>query len=371
MPQTRSMTSALAPSTQRLVDALQTVKLSNGLTMRYCDTAPGENDKPLVVFLHGWPECWFSWRHQLAAADARGYRAVAPDLRGFGGTDAPKGTEHYGVEKRVGDVAALLAHLGKENASFVGHDHGAATGWLLARLRPDLVRCYYALSVPTSPRPPFRPLGLLRFLYGDESQPEGSVYGLGWLFPFYKRAPRFMYMLYHCLPQAGNIYGANTRKAQLALQFSDIPFGEGLDDANYAMDGPMYYDDVAVPPFERVPAPTGLPDWATQAEVDYVVGEYERAGWEGGLEWYRTFDNDWKATEGLGKCAVPAAFLAGTKDLVVKMMGGRRVISYRLKQAVEGEVSIKFIEGAGHWIQQERPAEVNDEIFNFLDAHGK
>ena len=247
MPQTRSMTSALAPSTQRLVDALQTVKLSNGLTMRYCDTAPGENDKPLVVFLrgaasrarrptkrdggrraaaaepespggdrwrvvrgggsrrrrgrdvailrdgrldgsaasqvsqvsrprrHGWPECWFSWRHQLAAADARGYRAVAPDLRGFGGTDAPKGTEHYGVEKRVGDVAALLAHLGKENASFVGHDHGAATGWLLARLRPDLVRCYYALSVPTSPRPPFRPLGLLRFLYGDESQPEGSV----------------------------------------------------------------------------------------------------------------------------------------------------------------------------------------------------
>ena len=94
-------------------------------------------------------------------------------------------------------------------------------------------------------------------------------------------------MLYHCLPQAGNIYGANTRKAQLALQFSDIPFGEGLDDANYAMDGPMYYDDVAVPPFERVPAPTGLPDWATQAEVDYVVGEYERTGWEGGLEWYR------------------------------------------------------------------------------------
>ncbi|KAH8068891.1 10-hydroxy-9-(phosphonooxy)octadecanoate phosphatase [Aureococcus anophagefferens] len=232
--------------------------------MRYCDTAPGDASKPLVVLMHGWPESWFSWRHQLASLDAAGYRAVAPDLRGFGGTDAPADTADYGVAKRTGDMKALLDHLETDDAAFVGHDHGAFTGWLLAQLEPEIVRCYYALSVPVRA----------------------------------KRRP-------------------------------------------------------------------------VTAEVDYVVDEYERNGWEGGLHWYKTMDPDWEATPQLKgdgrKLKVPAGFLAGTEDLVVDMFGGVEKITADLKATcAANDPPITFLEGGGHWIQQERPGDVNEKLLELL-----
>ena len=187
----RRLSSKLSPSTQKLVDSLQTVELNNGLSMRYADTAPGDATRPLVVFMHGWPESWFSWRHQLAAVHEAGYRCVAPDMRGYGGTDAPAATEDYSVAKRTGDMKALLDHLGAGEAAFVGHDHGAFTGWFLAQLRPEIVSCYMALSVPLrAKRAPVAPLWFARKAkYGDEALPK-SVYGWGHLFPWAPRPPQ-------------------------------------------------------------------------------------------------------------------------------------------------------------------------------------
>ncbi|KAH8073187.1 10-hydroxy-9-(phosphonooxy)octadecanoate phosphatase [Aureococcus anophagefferens] len=333
-PPCRRLLGGLAPATQQLVDSLQTVKLNNGLTMRYCDTAPGDASKPLVVLMHGWPESWFSWRHQLASLDAAGYRAVAPDLRGFGGTDAPADTADYGVAKRTGDMKALLDHLETDDAAFVGHDHGAFTGWLLAQLEPAIVRCYYALSVPVrakrrAKRAPVAPLWLMRkTAYGDETR-KTSVYGWGHLYPWAPQPTKFFYILHHHLPHAASDYAEDARAAQMALQFGD------------------------------------------RAEVDYVVDEYERNGWEGGLHWYKTMDPDWEATPQLKgdgrKLKVPAGFLAGTEDLVVDMFGGVEKITADLKATcAANDPPITFLEGGGHWIQQERPGDVNEKLLEFL-----
>ncbi|KAH8055373.1 10-hydroxy-9-(phosphonooxy)octadecanoate phosphatase [Aureococcus anophagefferens] len=291
-PPCRRLLNGLAPATQQLVDSLQTVKLNNGLTMRYCDTAPGDASKPLVVLMHGWPESWFSWRHQLASLDAAGYRGRA---RPPGFTDAPADTADYGVAKRTGDMKALLDHLETDDAAFVGHDHGAFTGWLLAQLEPEIVRCY-ALSVPVrAKRRPVTPT-------------------------------KFFYILHHHLPHAASDYAEDARAAQMALQFGDRV--DGATPPLHELRGDLYDGDATPAIWKRIPQPTKLAPWVTQAEVDYVVDEYERNGWEGGLHWYKTMDPDWEATPQLTgdgrKLKVPAGFLAGTEDLVVDMFGGER-----------------------------------------------
>ena len=393
-PPCRRLLSGLAPATQQLVDALQTVKLNNGLTMRYCDTAPGDASKPLVVLMHGWPESWFSWRHQLASLDAAGYRAVAPDLRGFGGTDAPDSTADYGVAKRTGDMKALLDHLESDDAAFVGHDHGAFTGWLLAQLEPEIVRCYYALSVPVrarrrpvavrdlgwgnneqssrfvgAKRAPVAPLWLMRkTAYGDETR-KTSVYGWGHLYPWAPQPTKFFYILHHHLPHAASDYAEDTRAAQMALQFGDRV--DGATPPLHELRGDLYDGDATPAIWKRIPQPTKLAPWVTQAEVDYVVDEYERNGWEGGLHWYKTMDPDWEATPHLKgdgrKLKVPAGFLAGTEDLVVDMFGGVEKITADLKATcAANDPPITFLDGGGHWIQQERPGEVNEKLLEFL-----
>lgn len=372
----RRALSGLPAFTQGLIDTLTTAKLGNGLTMRYADTAPGDDSRPPVVFMHGWPECWFSWRHQLEAVHAAGYRGIAPDLRGFGGTDAPAETAAYGVAERTGDMAALLAHLELETADFVGHDHGALTGWLLAQLRPEIVRSYYGMSVPTSAaRPRFGMLALLRRLkYGDEAKPEGSVYGWGHLFPWKPRAPLFHYVLHHQLPGAAADYAEDTRAAMLAVQFGDVT--EDAAPPLYDLDdSPLYHDGRAVPVWKRKPQPTKLNDWVTEAEADYVIREFEKpGGWEGGLNWYRVLDLDWAATPELTgdrrKLAMPVGFLAGTEDpVIVKMAGGVENATKELRAVCVGDPALTFLDGGGHWIQQERPGDVNAALLDFLETH--
>ena len=157
----------------------------------------------------------------------------------------------------------------------------------------------------------------------------------------------------------------------MALQFGDRATAEP---APYALDGPLYYDGASVPIWKRLPQPTRIADWATQAEVDYVVGEFERNGWDGGLHWYKTMDPDWEDTPQLAgegrRLKVPAAFLAGTDDLVVAFFGGKKQITADVKaMCAANDPPITFLEGGGHWIQQERPADVNAHILAFLDEH--
>ena len=120
---------------------------ANNIHMRYAEIGSG----PLVLFCHGWPESWYSWRAQMAAVAAAGWRAVAPDMRGYGGTDAPEDPEHYTQLHHLGDLVGLLKALGAASAVVVGHDWGAPTAWHAALLRPDLFRAVVGMSVPYAP----------------------------------------------------------------------------------------------------------------------------------------------------------------------------------------------------------------------------
>jgi len=312
---------------------------------------------------------------------AAGFRGIAPDLRGFGGTDAPPSTAEYSVEKRTGDMASLLDHLGLETAQFVGHDHGALTGWYLAMLRPEIVESYFAMSVPMrADRARFPMLKMARMLkFGDETK-EDSVYGWGHLTPWAPRPTQFMYMLHHQLADSGCHYAEDTRAAQLALQFGSQedaepplfpPAGMSGDAVEW---GPLYHDGVPVPFWKRVPQPTKLAPWVTEAEVAYVCGQYASPGaWDGGMHWYRIIDQDHADTPELAgdrrKLEMPVGFLAGTEDMVItRMFGGVEAVKKELA-GVSAAPDVTFLEGAGHWIQQERPDETNAALLSFLEAN--
>src|SRR5215207_5150996 len=136
---------------------------TNGISMHIAEAGAG----PLVLLLHGFPESWYSWRHQIAALAAAGFHAVAPDQRGYGQTDKPEPIEQYTQLHRVGDVIGLLDALGEEQAVVVGHDWGAPVAWNTALLRPDRVRGVVGLSVPFRPRGTSAPLTVLRRLLGE------------------------------------------------------------------------------------------------------------------------------------------------------------------------------------------------------------
>ena len=127
---------------------------ANGITLRITEQGTG----PLVLLCHGWPELSFSWRHQIPALAAAGYHAVAPDMRGYGGSSVPSETAAYAITDLVGDMVALVAALGESRACIVGHDWGATVAWSAALMRPDLFAAVGALSVPHRSRNPSGPL---------------------------------------------------------------------------------------------------------------------------------------------------------------------------------------------------------------------
>mmetsp|Transcript_26423 Transcript_26423/g.83717 ORF Transcript_26423/g.83717 Transcript_26423/m.83717 type:complete len:365 (-) Transcript_26423:138-1232(-) len=329
----------------------------NGLRQRWADTATSDahRSRPVILFMHGWPESWFSWRHQLKAVHAAGYRGIAPDMRGYGGTDAPKHMADYNVYSLAGDMLALLQHLGVERAALVGHDHGASFGWKLALMHPDIFVCYMAMSVPYGGKSPAAPLESMRMVFGDERKPETD--------------PRFFYILHHQLPNAAADYARDTR-AMFKVAYSDSTPGEA--EPAPVKSSKLFVDGRSEPMWRRAPQPKGLAPWISPAEFDYFVAEFERAGWDGGLNWYRVMDLDWQATPQLKgmKVKQPVAFVAGDKDMVIAMSGGVDAVLKGFQRSCEQPPEpVKFIEGAGHWIQQERPQEVNDALLAFVGKH--
>src|SRR5882757_5909473 len=140
----------MSTPTQRIIE-------SNGIHINIAEQGEG----PLVLLVHGFPESWFSWRHQIDALAAAGFRVVAPDLRGYGKSDAPEAIDQYTILHLVGDMVGVLDALGAPTAVIVGHDWGASVAWQAARLRPDRFRAVVALSVPFRPRGPVRPTSVM------------------------------------------------------------------------------------------------------------------------------------------------------------------------------------------------------------------
>ncbi len=297
-----------------------------------------EGQGPLVIMVHGWPESWYSWRHQIAPVRDAGYRVVVPDVRGYGGSDAPLALEAYDMESMIGDVLGLIDHFDQERAILIGHDWGAPIVWNTAALHPGRVAAVAALSVPYAPRGKVSSIALWRELY----------------------AGRFFYQLYFQQPGvAESEFEADLRTALRKIYYSgsgDAP--KGLFRADKSPDARMLDD---------LPDPVVLPGWLTEEDLDYYVSQFARSGFRGPLNRYRNQERDWARLTGLAGARISAAacFIAGSRDGVLKFVPNVDLVEY-MKRWIDDLRVCEIIEGAGHWIQQERPAEVTRLLLGFL-----
>lgn len=312
---------------------------TNGIRMHLAEQGAG----PLVVLCHGFPESWYSWRHQLSALANAGFHAVAPDLRGYGATDAPNAIDQYTLFHLVGDVVGLLDSFGAETAVIVGHDWGAPIAWHAALLRPDRFRGVIGLSVPFRPRGPVRPTSVM-------PQSDDALF----------------YQLYFQTPGVAEAeLERDVRGSIRRLLYSasgDAPqrdtTGGGAGMGMVPRQGGF---------LDRTVAPDSLPRWLSEADIDVCAGQFVRTGFRGGLNWYRNIDRNWEllAPFAGARMMVPALYVAGDRDGVVARRGMDQVIS-NLPTFVPNLRGTVMLPGCGHWTQQERPREVNDAIIDFL-----
>ncbi|MFP2924063.1 alpha/beta fold hydrolase [Pyxidicoccus sp. 3LG] len=307
----------------------RTVK-TNGIDLHIAEAGKG----PLVLLLHGWPESWYSWRHQLSALAAAGYHAVAPDVRGYGQSDKPQAIEAYSMKNLLADFVGLLDALGEKTAVVAGHDWGAAMAWTCAALHPDRFRAVVGMSVPYMGRTPMPPTQLFKHVFGE----------------------KWFYILYFQEPGVAEAELEADIPKSLRIILAGIP---GFDTTAEAVRARKQGDGF----FTGVDAPSTLPDWLTEADLAYFAKELAGSGFRGGLNRYRNMDRDWEELPELATARIeqPALFITGEKD------PGRAFAPVDvMKPLVPNLEEVLVISGAGHWIQQERPAEVNAALLAFL-----
>ncbi|ATB46180.1 alpha/beta fold hydrolase [Corallococcus macrosporus] len=307
----------------------RTVK-ANGINLHVAEAGTG----PLVLLVHGWPESWYSWRHQLPALAAAGFHAVAPDVRGYGGSDKPEAIEAYSMKNLVADAVGLLDALGERTAIVVGHDWGSAVAWTCAALHPDRFRAVVGMSVPHLGRAPMPPMQLFQRMFGE----------------------KWFYILYFQEPGVAEA----ELEADVAKSVRTILAGTpGFDVTNPTVLAKKKGDGF----LEGLDVPETLPGWLTEADVAYFAKELAGSGFRGGLNRYRNMDRDWHELPELATATIqqPALYLVGEKDPV-------RAFSPvdPMKALVPNLADIQVIPGAGHWVQQERAEEVNAALVAFL-----
>ncbi len=304
----------LTPS-ERLID-------TNGVTLKV--TEEGEPGNPVVVLAHGFPELGYSWRHQIPVLAAAGYHVLAPDQRGYGGSSRPDDVDAYNIVELTADIAGLLDDVGAERAVLVGHDWGSPVVTNFPLFFPDRVSAVSALSAPPVPRASAPPTQIWRRIVGDN----------------------FFYILYFQEPGVADAaLGADVRQSLRRM---------------IAMEG------ISAPPDTLADRPLPpLPDWITADEFEHYVQAYTQTGFTGPLNWYRNFDRNWELTENTpaSTITVPVLFMAGTADPVLGFTPRDRV-----RNVATGDYREVLIDGAGHWLQQERPDEVNALLLEFLES---
>jgi pimeloyl-ACP methyl ester carboxylesterase len=310
---------------------------SNGIELHVASAGPA--DGPPVVLCHGFPELWYSWRHQLAALAAAGYRAFAPDLRGYGGSSRPTTVDQYGSDNLTADLGGLLDHYGYEKAAFVGHDWGAMVVWEMGRLHPDRVSSLFNMSVPYT-NAPAPPLEIFKVIF------EG----------------KFFYILYfQPLGVAEAEFEADPRHFLRTMLYSAS--GEGMASGAPALgdapaEGTRFLDILS-------PAPAVLPAWLTEHDVDVYAAAFEKSGFFGPVSFYRNMDANWQRSHEIPASVyvMPVGFLTGSLDPVNAMMPGA---AEAMAEAMPDFRGATLVEGAGHWVQQEKPAETNEALLQFL-----
>ncbi len=300
-----------------------------------------EGEGPLVVLLHGFPECWYSWRHQFSPLAAAGYRVVAPDQRGYARSDRPERVTAYTVPHLVGDVVGLIHALGERQAVVVGHDWGAPVAWSTAQMRPDVVTAVAGLSVPPTPRGTVPPLRAMRERFDG----------------------RFYWNYFETPGVADAELGRDPRET-----FRRVLYGACGDNPHNNPPGqPLVRPGGGF--LDAVTPPARLPGWLTEHDIDVFTAEFAEAGFTGGLNWYRNLDLSWELTAAWhdAPITVPALWITGERDLVRHFPGTDRLLSTLTRTHPRMREPV-VLPGCGHWTQQERPDEVNALLLEFLDS---
>ncbi|MCA6115432.1 alpha/beta hydrolase [Bradyrhizobium sp. WSM 1738] len=323
---------------QRLIE-------SNGIHLNIAEQGNG----PLVLLCHGFPESWYSWRHQIAALAEAGFHAVAPDMRGYGKSDRPEAIDQYTIFHLVGDLVGLLDALEAPTAVLVGHDWGANVAWQAARLRPDRFRAVASLSVPLRPRGPVRPTSVM------PQTADAQFYQLYFQQPGVaeaemERDPR--------LTALNLLYGASGEGA--AAFRAAVARGDKVGTPGMVPRDGSWLREAAAPP--------KLPEWLTDTDIDFYADEFRRAGFRGPLNYYRNVDRNWELLAAFVGVTVkvPALFIAGDHDMVMAAPPGMDQHIANLRQFVPTVRDVKILPGCGHWTQQERPSEVSAAIIDFI-----
>ena len=301
---------------------------ANGIRMAVYEQGAG----PAVILLHGFPELAFSWRHQLAALAGAGFRAIAPDQRGYGKTSVPAHVSDYRIEELIADVHGLLDALQLERAVFVGHDWGAILLWQMAMLAPERIEKLIILNIPHYPRPPVDPITIWRRRFGDE----------------------FYIVNFQDSDEADRVFAQDT------AHFFDVT---------------MRRKQLSRALFDRLPAEKkvisllsalarekqrGEPLLSAE-ERDYYASAFAVSGFTGAINWYRNWARNWERLEGVDETIdIPTLFIGAVDDLVIA------------PEHIEGmkplvrDLDIRMLDNCGHWSQQEKPGEVNRLIIDWL-----
>jgi len=302
---------------------------ANGILQHVTECGSG----PAVLLCHGFPEIGFSWRHQLKALANAGYRAIAPDMRGYGKTEAPSDVGSYTVLHMVGDMVGLLQTLEIQKATIIGHDWGAPVAWTAAQLRPDIFNGVVGLCVPYSPRGPLSSLDAMR-----------------------RAGHNRFYQLYFQEPG-------------VAERDFELDAGQTIRRMMWTLSGgPSVQWDGTIGPQGALYAlsqPETEMQWITEAELAVYSVAFQACGFRGGLNWYRNIDRNWELASALNGLSIrqPAWFITGAKDPVYPLV---RPLIDALPKTVPGLMGVSVLPDVGHWVHQESPEAVNDLLLYFL-----
>ena len=287
---------------------------------------------PPIIFVHGFPELAFSWRHQLPALAAAGYRAIAPDMRGYGGTDKPQNKLDYTLQKLIGDIDGLLDALAIDRAVFVGHDWGAMLVWQMALLRPDLMVGLIALNIPHMPRPPINPITYMRLKLGKDFYIVNFQDSAEADHKFAEDPAKFIDTMMRLRQSSIHEHKQKPTKRKplslLAELERDKPRGEPLLDAD---------------------------------ELKYYADAFAAGGFTGPINWYRNWKQNWKSMKRVSQTVtIPSLFVGAVDDRIIS---AKQIVTMR---PLVADLEIQMIESCGHWTQQEKPNELNDIVLEWL-----